>query len=189
MQPRLLHCEVLQAVDLLHIDQPQHRSHFALRDQVIGLLVRRASASCTPEDWFICPIFSSSVICFSRDSARAMRFVGRSCPAVPAGCSECKQATKQHEQLHCPDNFAWTKPSLPRRLKSIVHWDEVLLAAACETVQSASRGLSPDTSQHLPQQGCSLRSQKKRPPISPAWIKSRSGNRRGEEPQSQENAP
>ena len=32
-------------------------------------------------------------------------------------------------------------------------------------------------------------SQKKRPPISPAWIQSRSGNRRGEEPQSQEIAP
>ncbi len=38
MQPRFFHRDVLQPIDLLHVDQPQHRPHLPLADQIIGLL-------------------------------------------------------------------------------------------------------------------------------------------------------
>ena len=38
MEARFLHRQMLQAVDLLHVDQPENRADLALGDQVVGLL-------------------------------------------------------------------------------------------------------------------------------------------------------
>jgi len=78
----------------------------------------------------------------------------------------------------------------PRGLKSIVHEADVLQSVCARM----SHGI-PGFSSLVLCQGCCPPArlarylEKKRPPISPAWISPGLVNRRGEEPQSQENAP
>ena len=65
----ILHRQMLQAVQILHLELPKHRTHLPLDDGTSGFSFANPAIT-IPEAWFNWPAFSSTVICFSRASAR-----------------------------------------------------------------------------------------------------------------------